>query len=326
MNMAEMGRFGDNNIAHVQTGEMVVPKSVLDNNPSLKVGIQRAIAIEGNDPRRYTVGNPRNSINPITGQPEFFDFKKLLPILGTILFPGIGSGIAGALGLTGAAKGIVGSALTGALASGLTGGSPIQGALTGGLGGALFPSSGEGGNFVSNLFKDPKNIDTATTLNKAKDLSANIKPVPMLAEFAYNLGLPKDSTVGKLLSTQLGSGIASGLLASLLASGDEDEEMVIDARKFGTAKDYASTPLIDYGKEGSVLQPFRANTGGSIFPRRDGGIMPSEGSGQVDDVPAMLTAGEFVLTKDAVKGLGGGDQNTGIQRAYNMMDSLERMA
>lgn len=320
MNMAEMGRFGDNNIAHVQTGEMVVPKSVLDNNPSLKVGIQRAIAIEGNDPRRYTVGDPRNSINPMTGQPEFFDFKKLLPILGAVLFPGIGSGIAGALGLTGAAKGIVGSALTGALASGLTGGSPIQGALTGGLGGALFPSSG-------NLFESTGDATKTDVLKKAvTDPSANVKPVPMLAEFAYNLGLPKDSTVGRLLSTQLGSGIASGLLASLLASGDEDEEMIIDAKKFGTGKDYASTPLIDYGKEGSVLQPFRANTGGSIFPRRDGGIMPSEGSGQVDDVPAMLTAGEFVLTKDAVKGLGGGDQNVGIQRAYNMMDSLERMA
>jgi hypothetical protein len=320
MNMAEMGRFGDNNIAHVQTGEMVVPKSVLDNNPSLKVGIQRAIATEGNDPRRYTVGDPRNSINPMTGQPEFFDFKKLLPILGAVLLPGIGSGIAGALGLTGTAGKVVGSALTGALASGLTGGSPIQGALTGGLGGALFPSSG-------NLFASTGDATKTDVLKKAiTDPSANVKPVPMLAELAYNIGLPKDSTVGKLLSTQLGSGIASGLLASLLASGDEDEEMVIDARKFGTGKDYASTPLIDYGKEGSVLQPFRANTGGSIFPRRDGGIMPSEGSGQVDDVPAMLTAGEFVLTKDAVKGLGGGDQNTGIQRAYNMMDSLERMA
>ena len=40
----------------------------------------------------------------------------------------------------------------------------------------------------------------------------------------------------------------------------------------------------------------------------------------------MLTAGEFVLTKDAVKGLGGGNQNTGIQRAYDMMSNLERMA
>ena len=62
------------------------------------------------------------------------------------------------------------------------------------------------------------------------------------------------------------------------------------------------------------------------FPRRDGGIDPSEGSGTKDDVPAMLTAGEFVLTKDAVKGLGDGNQRLGIQRAYDMMGNLERMA
>ena len=62
------------------------------------------------------------------------------------------------------------------------------------------------------------------------------------------------------------------------------------------------------------------------FPRRDGGIDPSEGSGTRDDVPAMLTAGEFVLTKDAVKGLGGGNQRRGIQRAYDMMNNLEARA
>ena len=322
MNMAEMGRFGDNNIAHVQTGEMVVPKSVLDNNPSLKVGIQRAIAIEGNDPRRYTVGDPRNSINPMTGKPEYFNFLKdlVLPALGTTLLGPLVGGLGSALGLgkTLATGTILNRALTGALTSGLTGGSPIQGAITGGLGGALLGTGTE-----SDPIKNIANRLTTSTVDTAKGA-----PVykTFMGEVAGALGLPADSTLGKLLNTQMGQGIASGLLASLLASGDEDEEMVIDARKFGTGKDYASTPLIDYGKEGSVLQPFRANTGGSIFPRRDGGIMPSEGSGQVDDVPAMLTAGEFVLTKDAVKGLGGGDQNVGIQRAYNMMDSLERMA
>jgi hypothetical protein len=62
------------------------------------------------------------------------------------------------------------------------------------------------------------------------------------------------------------------------------------------------------------------------FPRRDGAIMPYEGGGRVDDVPAMLTAGEFVLTKDAVKGLGNGNQSLGIQRAYDMMGDLEGMA
>jgi hypothetical protein len=60
--------------------------------------------------------------------------------------------------------------------------------------------------------------------------------------------------------------------------------------------------------------------------QRNGGIDPSEGSGKKDDVPAMLMAGEFVLTKDAVRGLGDGNQRKGIQRAYNMMDQLEARA
>ena len=37
-------------------------------------------------------------------------------------------------------------------------------------------------------------------------------------------------------------------------------------------------------------------------------------------------AGEFVLTKDAVKGLGNGDSKNGIQKAYSMMNQLENKA
>ena len=73
----------------------------------------------------------------------------------------------------------------------------------------------------------------------------------------------------------------------------------------------------------------RAEKGGQVpeyFPRRTGGIMPSEGSGTEDDVPAMLTAGEFVLNKPAIEGLGGGDQKKGIERAYALQDTLEGMA
>ena len=42
-----------------------------------------------------------------------------------------------------------------------------------------------------------------------------------------------------------------------------------------------------------------------------------------DDVPAMLSKNEFVLTADAVKAAGNGDANVGAQRMYNMMHSLE---
>ena len=85
-------------------------------------------------------------------------------------------------------------------------------------------------------------------------------------------------------------------------------------------------PFGGYG-DVSIDMPIRAAQGGYIdgqyFPRRNGGIMPSEGSGQKDDVPAMLMAGEFVLTKDAVKGLGNGNSQQGIQKAYSLMNQLE---
>ena len=63
-----------------------------------------------------------------------------------------------------------------------------------------------------------------------------------------------------------------------------------------------------------------------VYPRRTGGIDPSEGSGKKDDVPALLMAGEFVMTRDAVKGAGGGSLKKGINNMYTMMDNFERMA
>jgi hypothetical protein len=66
-----------------------------------------------------------------------------------------------------------------------------------------------------------------------------------------------------------------------------------------------------------------AAEGGEIFPRRVGGIMPNEGTPGKDSVRAMLMPGEFVMTTNAVKGLGDGDNNKGINRMYDMMRGLE---
>src|SRR5210317_49531 len=76
--MEKMGRFGDDTLAHVETGELVVPKRLLDNMPELKESIfqhLREMGIE--DPERYVVGNEANSINPETGSPEFGFLKKI---------------------------------------------------------------------------------------------------------------------------------------------------------------------------------------------------------------------------------------------------------
>ena len=66
-----------------------------------------------------------------------------------------------------------------------------------------------------------------------------------------------------------------------------------------------------------------AKEGGEVFPRRNGGIMPDEGTPGKDSVRALLMPGEFVMTTDAVKGLGGGNLDKGINNMYTVMRNLE---
>jgi len=47
------------------------------------------------------------------------------------------------------------------------------------------------------------------------------------------------------------------------------------------------------------------------------------GTGTSDDVPAMLSDGEFVMTAKAVENLGGGDRYAGARKMYSMMNSLD---
>jgi hypothetical protein len=54
-----------------------------------------------------------------------------------------------------------------------------------------------------------------------------------------------------------------------------------------------------------------------------GGASFGPGTGTSDDIPAMLSDGEFVVTANAVKNLGGGDRMLGAKRMYSMMNSLD---
>ena len=71
-NMARFGRNGDTRMAHVAPGEVVVPQEVLAQRPQVARGLGMAFRDAGADPRRYVVGSGQNSINPVTGEPEFF--------------------------------------------------------------------------------------------------------------------------------------------------------------------------------------------------------------------------------------------------------------
>ena len=72
--------------------------------------------------------------------------------------------------------------------------------------------------------------------------------------------------------------------------------------------------------------PIRQNKAGvkELDLRETGGFIPPVGiKEKEDDIPAMLSNNEFVMTADAVRGMGGGNVELGAQRMYDQMKMLE---
>ena len=74
--LAEFGRYEDTYMVHAAEGETVIPMEVFDKNPALKESLFAQMREMGIEPEEYIVGSELNSLNPVTGQPEFF-LKKL---------------------------------------------------------------------------------------------------------------------------------------------------------------------------------------------------------------------------------------------------------
>ena len=363
--MAQYGRNGDTMMAHVAPGEMVVPQEVLQSNPQVARGLGMAFSDAGADPLRYTVGSGQNSINPVTGEPEFFLdelLKKGLKYGSKLMSGGGGSFLSNPI-VQGAISNVALQALSGnkpslrdALIGGVAGGG--LGYLSGGDSGlgALFGMDTES---VSKLASGSTNplaegakgaLKSSDALASALD-SGKVTRGENLMGIGELLGTNPDKGIGRILNTPIGESLAFGLgskVFDMLFPPDDtetDEEAALrrfnesyaerrsDPRRLklantrrpsGTAQQIEQYLAQNPYPESSVMQ---LNQGGpAYFPRRDGGIMPDEGSGRDDDVPAMLTAGEFVMTRDAVKGAGNGDLNRGIQNMYGVMNDLERKA
>ena len=261
--------------------------------------------------------------------------KDIAPVLiGATLGPGIaGAGV----------NPFISRLATGAITSKLAGGKnkdAVRNALLAGIGGMAFdnfsgqqapvegtnvrsdlpPGSRGSGQFLDNRGTNQaaaKIMDSKPPIEQTKDAIQGIKNRTFTGELLKSAGIGDDNLLARLLNTRVGEGLTAGLIAQLLA-GDDDEEQ---------QREFQQRPF-GFGGPGGQLGgiTYRAEGGPMNFPRRTGGIDPSEGSGTKDDVPAMLMAGEFVLTKDAVKGLGDGNQRKGIQRAYDMMSNLEARA
>ena len=369
-----LGRYEDTYIVHAAEGETVVPMEVFNRNPVLKERLFESMRDMGIEPERYVVGNELNSINPITGQPEFFlknigkfinrvmpgDSEKYLPIaagfipgMSTLAAAGIGAGI-GAASAAGRDQDILRGALTGGLLGG------TSRALTGRFGpeklfgkdfaftrdasGALDPTALKalrGGQLqadilsgLGRIFKG-KSLDQITsevTDGKVTDYASLSDDDPIKKVIAERLGRGKG--VGSLgnLGTLAGGLALSGVLGSQLP---KPQDATVDRSKIyqpPKTDEFAFNPNMQFTRpeiQSPLVQaeydPTFAAEGG-VMDLRQGGESEGPGTGTSDDIPAMLSDGEFVMTAKAVRGAGGGDRREGARKMYQMMDQLEARA
>ena len=124
---------------------------------------------------------------------------------------------------------------------------------------------------------------------------------------------------GKYMVNQLGNfelNTETGEYEDIRERKDSDN----DPSNIAQASMVRDNPYLDTSRYGSVV---RAAEGGAMYPRRNGGIMPYEGTANEDSVRALLMPGEFVMTTKAVRGAGNGSLNQGINNMYGIMRNLE---
>lgn len=132
--MARLGRFGDQVVAHLTPGEIQVPPEV--QSPKVLATLEKAFTQAGVQPEQFVAGSPQSSVNPNTGAPEYSFLSAILPVAGAVvgsIIPGIGTAAGMALG--GAAGGALGGVVDKTGPLGILGGA-AGGALGGYLGGS----------------------------------------------------------------------------------------------------------------------------------------------------------------------------------------------
>ena len=238
--LSDFGRNGDTYVVHAKEGETVIPMEVLENNPRLKTMLFKQMRDMDLEPERYIIGNELNSINPATGQPEFFlkrlfgKVKKLvkkvapiaLPIAAPFLLPtmplflstGLGS-LAGSL--AGGAK--PRDALRNAVIAGGIAGLGNLAFGRGGFGGSAIDTGLTTGEYdIRKLFTGPGEgapSAVGTTINQpemVRNLQGKLVPKGTPTDFSKTAA--REATVGK---TDLAEKASGGILETL-ESGYKD--------------------------------------------------------------------------------------------------------
>jgi len=168
------------------------------------------------------------------------------------------------------------------------------------------------------------------------ELSGN----PMSDEMIEALGVPKDASFTYQYGPALYTGLTAAPIAEQFLKKPEEEEEYVSEDLY--SPNYAQYQLLDitgpqgiapsFAAEGGEVTGFAEGGGQKIqhpdgdtkeHPKRIGEIV-GRGTGTSDDIPAMLSDGEFVMTAKAVRNAGNGSRKEGAKNMYKMMKSLEK--
>ncbi len=342
MALQNSGRGEDTRLAHLMQGEVVVPPHILARNKSLKKALERHLAKTGTNLSDITVGS--GSINPNTGLEEFGFLSKLWKKVKKVIDPvaKVARFIPGPIG-TAANVYLVGKTAINVAkgeqdpkallreglktymftGTGKFGGRAREGieSLIGGgpevvAGGETAVSTGDPFlDMVSNRTKNPFSPDSIG--ERVQDYFSGIGSYdPTTGKGQSKLGIIEDLLKGgtDALKSGLGSlgegfGNLTGLdprLALLSAAYGKATEKALE-KESGGMQDITKSIRPDlayntYGGIGGFDIGFAE--GGEVMDMRNGGESVGPGTGTSDDIPAMLSDGEFVMTAKANLGAG----------------------
>ena len=341
--LATFGREEDDRIAHVATGETVIPMAVFEEDPALKAVLFSRMRDMGIEPERYVVGNELNSINPVTGQPEFFlkklfkgikkavkgvvkVFKKLAPVIlsvGLSFIPGVGPILAGTLG-SGIGTLIQGGDLKDAFKSALIGGA-VAGIGSGisNVVKAQVPNGSAGGTFMEGVQGALPDVDKiATTFNPtvastptpATGAPAGPAVGPDVAALDPNFGAgpsPAGYDPATMLAENVPPSGPTGPTGTPVTSGPPTVTDQLLAAKQKTLAPVATKPV---GIEQALKENLTPQTSLASY-RSDAGVIGAPGPGY---------AGGPTLTADQSGTLVGADPKSFVDAAGAVTGAGER--
>ena len=132
----------------------------------------------------------------------------------------------------------------------------------------------------------------------------------------------KSAIAGLAAEAALAPGRAAANAATIAGFGRDAGDADVGSARGDSSNDGGGGARAGGGATGGGYMAKGGPAKMTNFPRRDGPIN-GPGTGTSDDIPAMLSDGEFVFTAKAVRNAGGGSRRKGAARMYKLMKKLE---